>query len=1132
MKFTRSFLTVAELPEVKFPPYGGDAAVSWNSERDGPLSSPQRLRDFENSPIGKKVYEQMQGATRELALFLQRSGNGSAQRGPAVEAAIDQLEEFSRRLAGKSTGFFSSQIGMLYGEGKRSFDIFRAYANDESVPKSQRVKYLVEAMRGINVCGPGTVSNLAIAAQNLVLDRAGIGSHAKQAWEETLDQVIREYANQTHRTAPNFVGNEIHYVNAYRNMLAARYGYGIRERPDDFVPPRLGEGGRLDALMKYVDQRVNADSLVGHLAEECLERIQEDFGDYRGRLLSLDDVEALMARYQNSLTHEYTERYGKIDPTLLFTRHMDMDGEETYRLVEHRALLMRAIALNMSAAGLLTDVEFPVVKGQPDGMEAIRQVGDDYFLERHVPGGVTYQALPANEIPVDVLSLDAFMKRLKEEKDGAGRQALIRAYGLGPQSVHEKAARHAILTEAFNDGGQQAAYHLWHALQRGASGEILQYTEFVAEAIRNGLPMDVLGKLLLAQDSHGIAGLYDAMKQGYGETIDAYAKLVALAVNQGLPARQLHELLFAKGPAGKPALYTAMEAGQAQVIHQYLPLLKLGIRGGLSAEQLRILLHAKDQRGISGLYMALQNGDAQTIDEFANLVRLALQSGLPANRLGELLLAERPDGEGPGLFWALMNGHDGAITKYSKLVENAVKSGLPPAQLKALLFPKNKGDILGLYYAIELNKLSTIEAFAPLVKLAAQSGFSSEELKELLLIRRPDGIPGLQFTMQKGHAATINAYANMLGQVPQGVLSPNQWMELLSAKSPDGKSGLYHMLGEGRDPAIREYKKMLEHGVQGGLSQEQLKELLSAKRADGLPALHRALGQGQVSSVDEYANLLAFAVQNGLSQGDLKELLISKDPNGVPALYFSMQNGNASGVAAFAPLVKLAEQAGLSSADFKEILGAKRQDGFPGLYMMMQKGHVPALKKYAELIEAVPKDRLSPEDLMELLSAKSQDGIPGVKVAVRQDQVEAINAYVEMVRKLAKDRLTASQTEELLRPATVPQLIATTGATTQAPQSNGGLPASHPSGAIPTPQTAGQQPGGADALPGASGQQPIRVDVPPGAAGQQTGGVDVPPTAVGQQHAGVGAHVDAAGQPVRGAVVPPGDKQVQGLPKR
>lgn len=387
LKITSHFIQTGQCKDKESKPQRASNAVSYRANEDGPLAP------FERSHKGKQLFSQYRAGINKLRDFLNASGTNDA------EAAAGRFAEFANRVEQGSRGFFSTEIALLYGQGKEALDSLCDDIENESIPLHVRASHVDNLSSDLLVCASGTVSNLIIAAQDLKLSTGGLWNSAKSAWESLLDQAIREFVELRHGRDENYRGNEIHYVNGYRNFLADDYGVDVRV--DNFVPPTLGNLQALGRCRAFIEQRVNATQLVRCLAERCLSDVHERFGSYRNRPLGAVEAWAFYQEYSKTLDASLQSRYGKIDPDVFVNSYEGRGTEEApYAMIENPTTLMREIARNLRQPLVLEKIKLPIAHGAKESEQAIKQIGDDaFYVKTRRAEGRGYKALVVSDLP-------------------------------------------------------------------------------------------------------------------------------------------------------------------------------------------------------------------------------------------------------------------------------------------------------------------------------------------------------------------------------------------------------------------------------------------------------------------------------------------------------------------------------------------------------------------------------------------------------------------------------------------------------------------------------------------------------------------------------------------------------------
>ncbi|HET9643326.1 MAG TPA: ankyrin repeat domain-containing protein [Burkholderiaceae bacterium] len=374
--FKRMSLT---LPEERAEPSAPEPAVHYRETDDGPID------EFENSDKAKKVRAQCRAGVQKLKQFLLDNSKSSR-----TSAALESLDNFSDAVSAGINGPFDARIGTIYDHGKRALDALCVDVDDAAIPLDKRLSVVENLTEGLNVCAPGACTNLMIATDELRMSVFGLKGHAKKAWDNLFDQTILQFCKRLHAKEAAYPAYEIHYVNGYRNEMATLLGLTPRE---DALIPAAWKMHYVEAR-RFVKDALTADALVRYLAEECLAEVRSHFSGYIDRPLTEAEAWQVYTRYTESLELGLHNRYGRIDCSILinaWARNGNPDAP--YTIIEHTALLVRAIARNLKEAGLLKKEKFRVEASEGNDRKRIKRISEDIFYvkEKHDDGEVSYR---------------------------------------------------------------------------------------------------------------------------------------------------------------------------------------------------------------------------------------------------------------------------------------------------------------------------------------------------------------------------------------------------------------------------------------------------------------------------------------------------------------------------------------------------------------------------------------------------------------------------------------------------------------------------------------------------------------------------------------------------------------------
>lgn len=267
---------------------------------------------------------------------------------PMAEARVrEQLTQWRARMGAVDDQGRSRRYGagaaLLYGEGKRLFDLFCQRAQDPALPLAQRLPALADLVDRIGTCGEGALLALTEITRPLASRRQGLLATAQRAFDELLTQQIAEWRVH-HGHHPEFAlpqeqGWEVHVVAGLREAVAARL-----DRPTH--PDRAAHAPSPEALLALLGSLARtlrpstlavrlADQYLAAFGERLADRLRVDEAALRtGRPWDDRAIEAADT-VQATLAHDYDTP--PLD-TLLWWK--DTPAGRTGRLQPDHTLLM------------------------------------------------------------------------------------------------------------------------------------------------------------------------------------------------------------------------------------------------------------------------------------------------------------------------------------------------------------------------------------------------------------------------------------------------------------------------------------------------------------------------------------------------------------------------------------------------------------------------------------------------------------------------------------------------------------------------------------------------------------------------------------------------------------------------
>ena len=607
LKLTDHFVQRADIDHRHPEPYAGEQAVSYQPERDGPLF-PINARRPETDAKIKQIRSQYRAGTEKLRHFL------ATHRPARTSTANRAFTTLANRVNDdEREGFYSTEITLLYGEGKYALDSLCVDIDDETIPLHKRVAEIDNLADGIEVCASGTLENLRHAAAELRLSAGDVRASARNAWENIARQVLREFADSRHRHEPNYAGNETHYVAGYQNMLADRYGLPVRT--DHAISPGLAR--YLDECDRYLQHRLTPTRLVRSMAEACLAEIQAHYHEDRDRVLSENDVWRMRQAY-GALEPQLRQRYGTIEPGMLFNEHVtdDEDDEARYTLIDNPTMLMHAIAKNLRDAGVFKPFKTKYVAGQRGAAHAIKQVGDDvFYVKTRERGDVRSRPVELGDLPPDERRPALVMAALANTRDSS------------------------VLAQFPPD-------RIWEAIDKCPTPAdwLAELSSAAVRRYRDANP---------AHEAYLLDRAYDKLVRGSDDPRRHTAAVNALARDDGnLSIRLMQLSLHWRDAAGNNFLHYACRYGRADVIEAALQIMKdidvpnqfgqtllmvASVYGHRDVVRLimarigdQVNVNARSRSGTTPLMYAVQNGHTAVVEvllDHGSDVNLANQRG-------------------------------------------------------------------------------------------------------------------------------------------------------------------------------------------------------------------------------------------------------------------------------------------------------------------------------------------------------------------------------------------------------------------------------------------------------------------------------------------------------------------------
>lgn len=705
--------------------YPGEVPVSYQPTPGAARPSSEQLQRFVASRPGRTATRQMLAATDRLIQFLHQND----QRGHARQTA--QLNDFKASLAQVPNERFHDHIDLMWGTGKRDLDCFVSEIGTSPVSVLFRVELIRKLCPGLTVCVSGVSSNIHAVAQDLYLGGRGIRGVAKRFWSDLLKEKLAGYCRQVHGSAVNYRGNEVHYVNAYRNHVAA--DYGITAETDPFIPGHLIDNAAvLNRGRDALSRTMTAEALLGAISEHCFTAVRTSYAAFIDaqppaapggpQCLTLDaplneaQAHALRQHFIAQLQGVLQLEYGGLDIAVLINEHHGgATLEAPYTVIKEPTLIIRALADKLESAGVLGRLPIETVIGQDGDSFVVKTLARMMVFAESTTGGVT-NVMPIVGGAVPSASIEAMLA--------------ARVRGDRPVTLFREVSAEQVYT----------------CITAGCDSErwIQRFQDRNFAALLDNVPNARAHSFRrLIQESPALStatldAAHDEMlERGFGD-------LAMQLINNGAAPRRFANLnhwftaqrcrLF-----NDASLPNALKAGDAETVRALAQCVNAP-DSGLSAAQCFELLSSQVY-GAPGIWHAMSNGHAEAITAFGSLVNACQLD--PEQKL-ELLIGKTRNFNSSAIDAAMSRGHSRAVTAFCQIIS---ASPLASEQKLALYFGKDESGSPAVRHAIFYNHSKTVAAFYRAVNASPLTA----EYQMLLLAAHDQYGTALRHAMLGGH---------------------------------------------------------------------------------------------------------------------------------------------------------------------------------------------------------------------------------------------------------------------------------------------------------------------------------------------------------------------------------------------
>lgn len=262
--------------------------------------------------------------------------------------------------------FFSTKLALLYRDGKIAFDRVIDEIRHPVIPVDRLHRIIADVTPGLTVCPEGILSNLVQAGRNIRWSGRGLQDSIKRFRTDFIDARLQEFAAAMHGHEPNFAGNEIHYVNGYRNRLADRFG--LQTHLDDAVPPQIDDEGNVERCAAKIAVACSPENVVMRMAQDFRDDVDRHFG--QKPFLTAYEIGNIA-----ELEAELAPRYGNVSPHSYLAEAENASGETIYDVRSDTSLIERDIVKNLQAAKVLRQKRSLLLAGGKQERFAVKSLG-------------------------------------------------------------------------------------------------------------------------------------------------------------------------------------------------------------------------------------------------------------------------------------------------------------------------------------------------------------------------------------------------------------------------------------------------------------------------------------------------------------------------------------------------------------------------------------------------------------------------------------------------------------------------------------------------------------------------------------------------------------------------------------
>lgn len=244
--------------------------------------------------------------------------------------------------------FYSLRKALLFNEGKKLLEEILFLLADDSVLLPLKLKTLTNLQNNIEMCADGAYDNIIDAKDDLKAARQGINFLKMN----TLRTLIQQHAIYYLNVHPFDEGNEIHYVNAFTNYVAADYGIPLKE--DNFIKSLKIPYWRFHRFSQTLDQSLTPEIVVKSLMHSLTSELslirQQFIAAFFKKKSAIPLDESYAARKEGDrLITSWNKKYDQILPLdLTFLFQFDENESSVITTPYNEALLRKILSTHFN----------------------------------------------------------------------------------------------------------------------------------------------------------------------------------------------------------------------------------------------------------------------------------------------------------------------------------------------------------------------------------------------------------------------------------------------------------------------------------------------------------------------------------------------------------------------------------------------------------------------------------------------------------------------------------------------------------------------------------------------------------------------------------------------------------------